>query len=114
MPGAQVSGIRYRGQTTGVSQTERTFDENSSSMANLMKVSIPFSKKNVPEPPRKEYFKKPHNAVSKLVSNMSWEVYQQQNKEKLKDKERIDHFGFSPPMPLNLKVHQYYSHSSKS
>ena len=104
-----VNCVKRRGQTTEVSQTERTFDENSSSMANLTKVSIPFSKKNVPEPPRKEYFKKTHNAVSKLVSNMSWEVYQQQNKEKLKDKEKIDHFGFKStyaPPPESASVLQ--------
>ena len=63
-------------------------------MANLQKVNLPFSKKNVPEPTRREYYKKAYNAVSRLVSKMGWEVYQVQNKERLEEQVQEDFFGF--------------------
>ena len=60
----------------------------------MQKVNLPFSKKNVPEPTRREYFKKAYNAVSKLVSKMGWHIYHVQNKERLEEQVQEDFFGF--------------------
>ena len=65
-------------------------------MAAVTKIHLPYSKKNVTIPSRKEYFKKAFNAISKLVSKMGWEVYQELYKDRLEEmnEEEFDFFGF--------------------
>ena len=83
-------------------------------MEHVTKVHLPFSKKNIPVPPKKEYFKKAFAAISSLCMRMAWFVAIRLSKdESEEEKEEAEYYGFKKsgraPPPEGTAVVQNFT-----
>ena len=82
-------------------------------MEHVNKVHLHFSKKNIPLPPRKEYFKKVFAAISSLSMRMAWFVAIQLSKDESGEvKEEFEYYGFKSgraPPPEGTAVVQSFT-----
>ena len=82
-------------------------------MEHITKVHLPFSKKNIPVPPNKEYFKKSFAAISSLCMRMAWFVAIQLSKDESGEvKEELEYYGFKSgraPPPEGTAVVQNFT-----
>ena len=82
-------------------------------MEHVNKVHLPFSKKNIPIPHKKEYFKKAFAAISSLCRRMAWFVAIQLSKDESEEvKEELEYYGFKSgraPPPEGTAVVQKFT-----
>ena len=79
----------------------------------MNKVHMPFSKKNIPIPPKKEYYKKSYNAISSLCHRMAWFAHFHLNKDESKEDEEVEYYGFrsgyAPPQDGSAVIQKFMS-----
>ena len=72
---------------------------------------MPFSKKCIPIPPDKEYYKKCFKAIGSLCSRMAWFAAMEMNKDESGEEEEVEYYGFKSgraPPPEGTAVIQEF------